>query len=188
MHAPGLVVVSPSNPYDAKGLLTAALRSNDPVIFLEPKVLYRQGREEVPTEPYEIPLGRARLARHGRDATVITYGGMVPACISAANSLAADGIEAEVIDLRTIYPWDIETVTASIRRTGRALVVQEPQRSGGVAAEIAAEVGERCGWDLDAPVRRLAATDAPWPQFAIEPHALITPDMVATAVRRLVSD
>lgn len=188
MHAPGLVVVVPSNPFDAKGLLTAAIRSDDPVIFLEPKVLYRQGRQDVPVEAYEVPLGTARIARAGRDATVVTYGAMVPAALTAAETLAGEGIEVEVVDLRTIYPWDVETVEASVRHTGRLLVVQEPQRTAGVAAEIAAEIGERCGWDLDAPIRRLAATDAPWPHFGIEPYALITPDMVERSLRSLLAD
>ncbi len=188
MHAPGLVVVAPSNPYDAKGLLTAAIRCNDPVIFLEPKVLYRQGRQEVPVEAYEVPLGTARIARPGRDATVVTYGAMVPVSLRAAEALAADGAEVEVIDLRTIYPWDVATVTNSVRRTGRLLVVQEPQRTAGVAAEIAAEIGERCGWELDAPIRRMGGTDAPWPQFGIESYALITSDMVERSLRGLLAD
>lgn len=187
MHAPGLVVVIPSNPYDAKGLLTAAIRSDDPVIFLEPKSLYRSTRQEVPTASYEIPLGRARIVRSGQDATVVTYGSTTPMCATAAERLAAEDIHIEVIDLRTIYPWDIETVTESVARTGRLLVVQEAKRTGGVAAEIAAEVGERCGWDLDAPVRRLAATDAPWPQFAIESHALITAQMIEAEIRQLLA-
>lgn len=187
LHAPGLVVVVPSNPYDAKGLLTSAIRSDDPVIFLEPKALYRSSRQDVPTADYEIPLGRARVVRPGSDATVITYGSTTPLCEAAANRLAEDGANVEVIDLRTVCPWDIETVTESVSRTGKALIVQEAKRSGGVAAEVAAEVGERCGWSLEAPIRRFAATDAPWPQFAIESHALITSGMIESQIRSLLA-
>ncbi len=184
-HVPGVTVVIPSSPTDAKGLLAAAIRSPDPVIFLEPKVLYRAGREEVPDEPYELPIGRARVRREGTDLTIVTYGGMVPVALRAAEAVAVEGIDVEVVDLRTIKPWDVETVTESVRRTGRLLVVQEPQRTGGVAAEIVAEVAERCGYDLIAPPRRFTATDAPWPQFAIERHALITDTMVASEIREL---
>lgn len=185
-HVPGVVVVVPSSPTDAKGLLAAAIRSPDPVIVLEPKVLYRSGREDVPDAAYELPIGRARIRRHGSDLTVVTYGGMVPVCLRSADQVATEGIDTEVIDLRTIKPWDVETVTDSVRRTGRLLVVQEPQRTGGVAAEVVAEVAERCGYDLVAPPRRFTATDAPWPQFAIEQHALITDEMVSAEIRGIV--
>jgi 2-oxoisovalerate dehydrogenase E1 component len=184
-HVPGLIVVVPSSPADAKGLLAAAIRSNDPVMFLEPKVLYRAGKEMVPDAAYELPLGRARVRREGNDMTLVTYGGMVPVSLRAAEAVAPDGIDVEVIDLRTVYPWDFETVSESVVRTGRMLFVQEPQRSGGIGAEVVAEIAERCGYDLVAPPRRLAATDAPWPQFAIEKHALITDVMVASELRTL---
>ncbi|MEE8457691.1 MAG: thiamine pyrophosphate-dependent enzyme [Acidimicrobiia bacterium] len=184
-HVPGIIVVVPSSPTDAKGLLAAAVRSNDPVMFLEPKVLYRAGREAVPDASYELPLGRARVRRAGADITLVTYGGMVPISLRAADDVAGDGIDVEVIDLRTVYPWDVEMVSASVTRTGRMLFVQEPQRSGGIGAEVVAEIAERCGYELVAPPRRLAATDAPWPQFAIEHHALITDTMVASELRHL---
>jgi 2-oxoisovalerate dehydrogenase E1 component len=186
-HVPGIVVVVPSTPADAKGLLAAAIRSEDPVMFLEPKVLYRAGKEMVPDAAYELPLGRARTRRTGTDVTLVTYGGMVPVSLRAAATVAAEGIDVEVIDLRTVYPWDVETVSESIGRTGRMLFVQEPQRSGGIGAEVVAEVAERCGYDLVAPPRRLAATDAPWPQFAIEAHALVTDVMVASELRSLAA-
>lgn len=182
-HTPGIIVVVPSSPVDAKGLLIGAIRSNDPVIFLEPKVLYRSGREHVPDAPYELPLGRARVRRQGADLTLVTYGGMVPVSMKAAEAVAADGIDTEVIDLRTVYPWDIETVSESVGRTGRLLFVQEPQRTGGIGAEVVAEIAERNGYDLEAPPRRFAGTDAPWPQFAIEKHALITSTMVESEIR-----
>ena len=176
----------PSTPIDAKGLLAAAIRSPDPVIVLEPKVLYRSGREDVPDEAYELPIGRARIRRHGSDLTLVTYGGMVPVCVRSADQVASEEIDTEVIDLRTIKPWDVDTVTDSVRRTGRLLVVQEPQRTGGIAAEVVAEVAERCGYDLVVPPRRFTATDAPWPQFAIEGHALITDAMVSSEIRGMV--
>ena len=185
-HAPGLVVVVPSTPTDAKGLLAAAIESDDPVLFLEPKVLYRAGREDVPTDHYTIPLGKARIRRSGDDLTLVTYGGLVPASLAAAEAAAAEGIGTEVIDLRTIYPWDVGTVQESVERTGHLLVVQEPQRSFGVGAEIAAEIAERCGYSLEAPIRRVGATDAPWPQFAIEPHALLGKDEVLQGIRTTV--
>jgi 2-oxoisovalerate dehydrogenase E1 component len=187
-HVPGIVVVVPSSPSDAKGLLAAAIRSPDPVVFLEPKVLYRSGREPVHEAAYVLPLGRARVRRPGTDVTLVTYGGMVPVSLRAAAAVADDGIDVEVVDLRTIYPLDIETIVGSVRRTGRLLVVQEPQRTGGIAAEVVAEVAERCGYELVAPPRRLTATDAPWPQFAIERHALLTDTMVASELRELAGE
>jgi pyruvate/2-oxoglutarate/acetoin dehydrogenase E1 component len=185
MHAPGLVVVVPSTPYDAKGLLLAALHGDDPVLFLEPKALYRTIKQPVPAEPYEVPIGVAKVRRPGEHLTLVTYGGMVPVAERAATAAAEDGIEVELIDLRTIYPWDAATVLASVERTGRLLVVQEPQRTAGVAAEVAAHVAEHAGYALEAPIRRLAATDAPWPQFAIEKHALLNDAQVLSAVRQL---
>ncbi len=186
MHVPGIVVVIPSTPYDAKGLLAAALAGDDPVVFLEPKVLYRAGKEEVPAGRYEIPIGKARVRTEGADLTLVTYGGMVPVSLKAAQAAAEEGIGVEVIDMRTIYPWDVDTVANSVRKTGRMLFVQEPQRTGGVGAEVTATIAEVCGYDLVAPVRRFAATDAPWPQFAIEKHALITSEMVSSEIHRLL--
>lgn len=187
MHVPGVVVVIPSTPYDAKGLLTAALTGDDPVVFLEPKVLYRAGKEEVPSGRYEIPIGKARVRSDGSDLTLVTYGGMVPVSLRAAQTAAEEGFHVEVIDLRTIYPWDVDTVARSVRKTGRMLFVQEPQRTGGVGAEVTATIAEVCGYDLVAPVRRFAATDAPWPQFAIEKHALISDAMVLSEIRQTMA-
>ena len=187
-HAPGLVVVVPSTPYDAKGLLAMALTGQDPVIFCEPKVLYRAGRAEVPSRHYTIAFGKAIIRREGSHVTLATYGGMVPVSIRAAAQAAEEGISVEVIDLRTVYPWDTETVLGSVERTGRFLFVQEPQRTGGVGAEVTAHVAEKAGYSLEAPVRRIGATDAPWPQFAIERHALVDDRRVLHAIRDLVSD
>ncbi|CAN5139898.1 dehydrogenase E1 component subunit alpha/beta [soil metagenome] len=179
VHAPGLVVVCPSTPHDAKGLLTASLNSPDPVIFLAPKVLYRAGREQVPTEAYQIPLGTARVRHEGRDLTIVTYGGMVPQALKAASESERS---VEVIDLRTLFPWDRDTVIASVEKTGRLLVVQEAQGAAGVAAEVAAVVAERCLFALEAPIVRLTGFDAPWPQFAIERHALIDHRRILAAI------
>lgn len=187
MHAPGLIVIVPSTPYDAKGLLTTALRGDDPVVFLEPKVLYRSIKEPVPEEPYEIPIGVAKVRREGSDLTLVTYGGMVPVSERAAATMAGEGISVEVIDLRTIFPWDTNTVVSSVEKTGRLLVVQEPQRSAGVAAEVAAHVAEVAGYSLEAPIKRLTATDAPWPQFAIEDHALLREHHIVQGIRDVMA-
>ncbi len=183
VHAPGLVVVCPSTPIEAKGLLAAALTGHDPVIFLEPKVLYRAGREDVPNDHYTLPIGRARVRRVGTDLTLVTYGGMVPVALAAADQV---GESVEVIDLRTLYPWDRETVLESVRKTGRLLLVQEPQGSAGVAAEVAAVVAEDALYDLQGPIVRVTGFDTPWPQFAIETHALIDPDRVVSGIRKVM--
>lgn len=183
VHAPGLVVVCPSTATDAKGLLAAAIEGEDPVIFLEPKVLYRAGREQVPVEPYSLPIGRARVRRSGTDLTLVTYGGMVPVALEAAAGVDAS---VEVIDLRTLFPWDRETVLGSVRRTGRLLLVQEPQASAGVAAEVAAVVAEQALYDLQGPIVRVTGFDAPWPQFAIEKHALLDVQRVATGIQQVL--
>ncbi len=185
VHAPGLVVVCPSTPIDAKGLLAAALEGEDPVIFLEPKVLYRAGREDVPVDHYTLPIGRARVRRTGTDATIVTYGGMVPVCLEAADQVEAS---VEVIDLRTLFPWDRETVLESVRRTGRLLVVQEPQGAAGVASDVAAVVGEEAIFDLVAPIHRVTGFDVPWPQFAIERHGLVDAARVSMELRALLDD
>jgi 2-oxoisovalerate dehydrogenase E1 component len=185
VHAPGLVVICPSSPVDAKGLLAAALESDDPTIFLEPKALYRAGREDVPTDHYTLPIGKARIRRSGDDATIVTYGGMVPVCLEAAESVDAS---IEVIDLRTLFPWDRETVLDSVRRTGRLLVVQEPQGAAGVASDVAAVVAAEAIYDLEAPIRRVTGFDVPWPQFAIERHGLVDAARVTLELRELLAD
>ncbi|HSL26365.1 MAG TPA: thiamine pyrophosphate-dependent enzyme, partial [Acidimicrobiia bacterium] len=184
VHAPGLVVVCPSTPFDAKGLLAAALEGDDPVIFLEPKVLYRAGREEVPTGHYTLPIGRARIRRPGDQLTLVSYGGLVPVCLKAAEQSEAS---VEVIDLRTLFPWDQETVLESVARTGRLLIVQEPQGSAGMGAEVAAVVAERALYELQAPIVRVTGFDTPWPQFAIEHHALINPARVLAGIRQVLA-
>lgn len=156
---PGLKVVVPSTPYDAKGLLIAAIRDNDPVVFLEHLKLYRSFREEVPEEAYTIEIGKADVKREGKDLSLIAYGAMVHESIKAAEELEKEGYSVEVVDLRTISPLDVETIVASVEKTGRAVVVQEAQRQAGIAANVIAEINERAILSLEAPVLRVAAPD-----------------------------
>ncbi|MCA1041018.1 alpha-ketoacid dehydrogenase subunit beta [Bacillus infantis] len=158
-QSPGLKVVVPSTPYDAKGLLISSIRDNDPVIFLEHLKLYRAFREEVPEEEYTIPLGKADVKREGSDLSIITYGAMVHESLKAAEELEKEGYSVEVVDLRTIAPLDLETIIASVEKTGRAIVVQEAQKQAGVAAQVVAEINERAILSLEAPVLRVAAPD-----------------------------
>lgn len=167
-QTPGLKVVIPSTPYDAKGLLIAAIRDNDPVIFLEHMKLYRSFREEVPEGEYTIELGKADVKREGKDVTIITYGAMVHSSLRAAEELAKENIEAEVIDLRTVSPIDIETILDSVKKTNRAVVVQEAQRQAGIAANVVAEIQERAILHLEAPVLRVTAPDTVYPFAAVE--------------------
>lgn len=156
---PGLKVVIPSTPYDAKGLLISAIRDNDPVIYLEHMKLYRSFRQEVPEEEYTIPLGKADIKREGKDLSIITYGAMVHEALKAAEELEKEGFSAEVIDLRTVSPIDIETIIASVEKTGRAIVVQEAQKQAGIAANVVAEINDRAILSLEAPVLRVTAPD-----------------------------
>ncbi len=162
-QSPGVKVVIPSTPYDAKGLLISAIRDNDPVIFLEHMKLYRSFRQEVPEEEYTIPLGKADVKREGTDLSIITYGAMVQESLKAADELAKEGYSVEVVDLRTVSPLDIETIIASVEKTGRAIVVQEAQKQAGIAANVVAEINDRAILSLDAPVLRVAAADTVFP-------------------------
>ncbi|KHF29894.1 MULTISPECIES: alpha-ketoacid dehydrogenase subunit beta [Anoxybacillus] len=166
---PGLKVVIPSTPYDAKGLLISAIRDNDPVIFLEHMKLYRSFRQEVPEGEYTIPIGKADIKREGTDVSVITYGAMVHESLKAASELEKEGISVEVVDLRTVQPLDIETIIASVEKTGRAVVVQEAQKQAGIAANVVAEINERAILSLEAPVLRVAAPDTVYPFSQAEP-------------------
>ena len=163
---PGLKVVIPSTPYDAKGLLISSIRDNDPVIFLEHLKLYRSVREEVPEESYTIPLGKADVKREGTDLSIFAYGLMVHESLKAAEELEKEGYSVEVVDLRTVQPLDIETIIASVEKTNRAIVVQEAQKQAGIAANVVAEITERAILSLEAPVLRVAAPDTiyPFPQ------------------------
>ncbi|MCA2500690.1 alpha-ketoacid dehydrogenase subunit beta [Staphylococcus xylosus] len=162
-QSPGLHVVIPSNPYDAKGLLISAIRSNDPVVYLEHMKLYRSFRDEVPEEEYTIEIGKASVKQEGNDITLIAYGAMVQESLKAAEELEKEGYSVEVIDLRTVQPIDIETLVASVEKTGRAVVVQEAQRQAGVGATVASELAERSILSLEAPIARVAAADTVYP-------------------------
>ena len=186
MHVPGLQVVIPSAPYDAKGLIKTALRGRDPVLFMEYKRLYTiEG--EVPDGDYTVPFGKADVKRQGRDVTIVATGPMVLKALEAAEILSQDDIEVEIVDPRTLVPLDRETIFASVRKTNRAIVTDEEVKRAGASAEIAALIAEECFDDLDAPVRRVAAADVPMP-FSPELEKLVVPkaeDLVA-AVRALV--
>jgi 2-oxoisovalerate dehydrogenase E1 component beta subunit len=162
-HTPGLKVVYPATPSDAKGLLKSAIRDNNPVLFFEHKFLYRRIKEEIPEGDYTVPLGKAAVRREGRDLTIITYAAMLHTSLEAANLLAQEGIEAEVVDLRTLLPLDKETILQSVKKTNKLLVVHEDTRTGGIAGEIAALVCEEAFEDLDGPVLRVTALDTPSP-------------------------
>ncbi|ADE68380.1 MULTISPECIES: alpha-ketoacid dehydrogenase subunit beta [Priestia] len=160
---PGLKVVIPSTPYDAKGLLISSIRDNDPVVYLEHMKLYRSFRQEVPEESYTIDLGTADVKREGTDVTLIAYGAMVHSSLKAAEELEKEGISAEVVDLRTVQPLDIDTILASVEKTGRVVVVQEAQKQAGIAANVVAEINDRAILSLEAPVLRVTAPDTVFP-------------------------
>ncbi len=165
-HVPGLKIVQPATAYDAKGLLKAAIRDPDPVIYLEHKMLYRRIKDDVPDTDYEVPIGKALVRRSGRDVSLLTYGAMVHRCMEAAAQLAARGIEAEVVDLRTLLPLDRRTVIESVQRTSKAVIVHEDTRTGGVGGEIAALLAESAFEFLDGPIVRVTARDCPVPYSA----------------------
>ncbi|MDX3073309.1 alpha-ketoacid dehydrogenase subunit beta [Streptomyces sp. MI02-7b] len=185
-HTPGLHVVTPATVADAYGLLRASIASDDPVIFLEPKRLYWSKADWSAEAPEEVaPIGRAVVRRPGRSATLITYGPSVPVCMEAAEAAVQEGWDLEVVDLRSLVPFDDETVAASVRRTGRAVVVQEASGFGGIGAEIAARVTERCFHHLEAPVLRVAGFDIPYPPPMLERHHLPGVDRILDTVGRL---
>ncbi len=190
LHTPGLKIVYPATAYDAKGLLKAAIRDDDPVLFFEHKKLYRMPalREQLPADDYVVPIGRARVARSGRDLTIVTYGAMVHESQRAADELAAEGVEVEIVDLRTLAPLDEEAIVASVRRTNRLLVVHEDTRTGGIAGEIALRVSERAFEWLDAPMLRVTAVDAPVPYAAaLEDYFLPQVGDITAAARYLAA-
>ena len=160
---PGLKVVCPATPYDAKGLIKASIRDNNPVIFFEHKYLYRRIKEEVPEDDYVVPLGKARVAREGSDISVITYAAMVHMALEAAELLAKEGIELEIIDLRTLAPLDREAIAQTVKKTNKVILLHEDTRTGGIAGEIAAIINEEAFDDLDAPIVRITALDTPVP-------------------------
>jgi pyruvate/2-oxoglutarate/acetoin dehydrogenase E1 component len=189
MHAPGLVVVAPSNPYDAKGLLKSAFRGQNPVLYYEHKRLYRTVKAAIPSDDFTVPLGKAAVSREGRHVTVISYALMLQRSLEAANKLAEEGIDVEVIDLRTLVPYDKETILRSVEKTARAVVVYESSRTMGVGAEIGAMIAEEGFSFLDAPVRRVSPPDAPQEPFApvLADHYLPDANRIAQAIRETVA-
>ena len=186
---PGLKIVIPSSPYDAKGLLKAAIRDPDPVLFFEHKKAYRLIKGEVPTEDYTVEIGKADVKRHGDDITVITYGLAVHFAMQAAERLAADGIEAHILDLRTVYPLDQDAIKEAASKTGKVLLVTEDNKEGSIISEVAAIIAEHCLFDLDAPIMRLAAPDVPAMPYAptMEKYFMINPDKIERAMRELAA-
>jgi 2-oxoisovalerate dehydrogenase E1 component beta subunit len=186
-HAPGLKVVTPATPYDAKGLLKSAIRDDDPVIFLEHKRTYRLVKGEVPDEEYTLPLGKADVKMEGEDLSVITYGLMVHHCLEAARTLAKEGVSVEVVDLRTLRPLDVEAILRTAKKTGKALIVHEDNRTGGIGGEVSAIISEEAFEYLDGPVMRLAGPDVPAMPFSPPMEAMFMLDSmkIADAMRKL---
>lgn len=184
---PGLTVVIPSTPYDAKGLLLASIASNDPVLFFEHKKAYRLLKEEVPEGYYTVPLGKADVKRQGSDITVFSYGLAVNYCLQAADLLKGEAIDVEVVDLRTVYPLDQQTIIECAKKTGKCLLVTEDNKEGSVMSEVAAIIAENCLFDLDAPVMRLAGPDVPAMPFSppLEDEFMINPDIIKNKMREL---
>ena len=186
VHTPGLKVIYPSTAYDAKGLLKSAIRDNNPVLFFEHKFLYRRIKEDLPTDDYTVPIGKAIVRREGRDLTIVTYAAMMHTSLEAADELAKEGIEAEVVDLRTLLPLDKETILQSVKKTNKLLIVHEDTRTGGIAGEIAAVACEGAFEDLDGPILRVTAKDSPVPfSPSLEERFLPNKNDVLAAAREL---
>ena len=186
-HIPGIKVVIPATPYEAKGLVLSSIRDPDPVIFMEPKRIYRAIREEVPEGDYTIPLGKARLVQEGKDVTIVAWGAMVREALNAAEQLKGDKIELEIIDLRTISPLDVETIITSIRKTGRGVIVHEAPKTCGLGAEIIALINEKAFLSLQAPVERVTGFDIPVPLMKTEHYYLPNPKKIVMAVKKVMS-
>lgn len=186
-NIPGLKVVVPSTPYDAKGLLKAAIRDNDPVLFFEHKRCYRLIKGEVPESDYTVPIGKADVKREGEDITVISYGMTLHFALQAAEKLASEGISAHVIDLRTLYPLDKEGIIEAATKTGKVLIIHEDNKEGGVGGEVSAIIAENCLFDLDAPIKRLCGPDVPAMPYSppLEKFFMLTPEKVEHAMREL---
>lgn len=186
-NQPGLKIVMPSNPYDAKGLLKAAIRDEDPVLFFEHKRAYRLLKGEVPDDDYVLPIGKADVKREGDDITVITYGLCVNFALQAAEKLEEEGISAHILDLRTVYPLDQEAIIEAAKKTGKVLLITEDNKEGSIMSEVAAIISENCLFDLDSPIQRLAGPDVPAMPYAptMEKFFMVNPDKVEVAMRDL---
>lgn len=188
-NTPGLKIVIPSTPYEAKGLLKAAIRDEDPVLFFEHKKAYRLIKGEVPTEDYTIPIGKADVKREGEDITVITYGLAVHYAMQAAERLAMDGIQTHIVDLRTIYPLDKEKIVEAASKTGKVLLITEDNKEGSIMSEVSAIIAEECLFELDAPIKRLAGPDIPAMPYSptMEKYFMINPEKIEQAMRELAA-
>ncbi|WP_347942195.1 alpha-ketoacid dehydrogenase subunit beta [Peribacillus simplex] len=188
-NQPGLKIVMPSTPYDVKGLLKAAIRDEDPVLFFEHKRAYRLIKEEVPNDDYVLPIGKADVKREGEDVTVITYGLCVHFALQAAERLASDGISVHILDLRTVYPLDQEAIMEAASKTGKVLLVTEDNKEGSIISEVSAIIAENCLFDLDAPIMRLAGPDVPAMPYSppLEKSFMVNPEKVEKALRDLVA-
>ncbi|MCK2017695.1 alpha-ketoacid dehydrogenase subunit beta [Peribacillus frigoritolerans] len=188
-NQPGLKIVMPSTPYDVKGLLKAAIRDDDPVLFFEHKRAYRLIKEEVPDDDYVLPIGKADVKREGEDVTVITYGLCVHFALQAAERLASDGVSVHILDLRTVYPLDKEAIMEAASKTGKVLLITEDNKEGSIISEVSAIIAENCLFDLDAPIMRLAGPDVPAMPYSpsLEKSFMVNPEKVEKALRDLVA-
>lgn len=188
-NQPGLKIVMPSTPYDVKGLLKAAIRDDDPVLFFEHKRAYRLIKEEVPDDDYVLPIGKADVKREGEDVTVITYGLCVHFALQAAERLASDGISVHILDLRTVYPLDQEAIMEAASKTGKVLLITEDNKEGSIISEVSAIIAENCLFDLDAPIMRLAGPDVPAMPYSpsLEKSFMVNPEKVEKALRDLAA-
>ena len=187
MHTPGLKVIMPSTPYDAKGLLISAIRDDNPVLFLEPMKIYRAFREEVPEEPYTIPIGKAKVVKEGEDVTIVTYGASVHFVKKVAEEYENKGISVEVIDLRTIHPIDFDTIVESVDKTGRLIIVHEAVKTGGVGSEISAQINERSIFSLLAPIVRVTGYDTPYPVTQVEDDWLPNAERLSVEIDKIMA-
>jgi 2-oxoisovalerate dehydrogenase E1 component beta subunit len=185
---PGLIVIMPSTPYDAKGLLKASIRGDDPVIFFEHKRLYRWIKGEIPTDDYTVPIGKAAIRKEGKDITIVAYGLMAHRAAEAVAALEKDGVSCELIDMRTLLPWDRETILESVQKTSRVVLVQEGSKTGGVMAEVGATIADEAFDYLDAPVTRVCGIDVPATPFAppMEQFFLPNADKISRAVKKVL--
>jgi 2-oxoisovalerate dehydrogenase E1 component beta subunit len=186
VHTPGLKVVIPSNPHDTKGLLKAAIRDPDPVMFLEPKKIYRTVKGEVPDEDYTVPIGTAKVVREGNDVTLLAYGAMLHVGLEAAEKAAEKGIETDVVDIRTLLPLDAETVLSSVKKTGRVVILHEACKTGGYGAELAALIAEKALLHLEAPIVRVAGLDTPFP-YVLEDYYMPDANRTFKAIEKVAS-